>query len=122
MSLILLIDDDDSLRKMLRLTLTHFGHSVQEACNGKEAMLMFAKTPPDLVLTDLVMPEQEGIETITAIRRISPKMKIIAMSGGGRGSATDYLQMAKALGANCVLEKPFSNEALASAISETLAA
>jgi CheY-like chemotaxis protein len=118
---ILLVDDDDALRKMLRIMLTKMGHVVREARDGQVAIEMCGQEEPDLVLTDIVMPGQEGLETIFALRHSNPSVKIIAMSGGGRISSTDYLQIAKSLGARRVLAKPFSSEQLATAIGETLA-
>lgn len=121
MSRILLIDDDDALRKMLRLTLTGMGHSVVEARNGREGVALDATQQPDLVLTDIIMPDKEGIETILEIRRQHPETRIIAMSGGGRVNARDYLVMARRFGARYVLEKPFSNGEMALAIESALA-
>ena len=95
---ILLVDDDDSFRKMLRLTLTKMGYDVVEARDGKEALVLHHQLSPDLVLTDLIMPEKEGLETIEELRRVYPGIKIIAMSGGGRLSATNYLKVAKLMG------------------------
>ncbi|HLQ36671.1 MAG TPA: response regulator [Planctomycetota bacterium] len=117
---ILIIEDDDSLRKMLRLTLAKMGHTVAEAQNGKEGLAIHGKAPADIVLTDLIMPEMEGLETIMRLRRTHPGVKIIAMSGGGRGKAIDYLQAAKWMGAAQVLAKPFSEKDLAAAIEGAL--
>lgn len=119
---ILLVDDDDPFRKMLMLTLTKMGHHVMEARNGKEALKLFAHVAPDLVISDLIMPEKEGLETIGELRRKHPGVKIIAMSGGGRVSATDYLKIARALGADHVLAKPFSNDELKAAVAGLVAA
>ena len=121
MALILLIDDDDSLRSMLRLTLTDSGHTVIEARNGREGLALFPHACADLVITDIVMPESEGFEVLMTLRDKQPPVRIIAISGGGLQSPTDYLQMAKGMGAAKVLEKPFSNEALMAAIDEVLA-
>ena len=120
MARILLIDDDDSLRTMLRLTLIHFGHTVIEARNGKEGLDAFPQAKADLVITDIVMPEKEGNEVLIELRKKDPQVKIIAMSGGGRGKASDYLSVATQLGAARALAKPFSNEALMAAINEVL--
>jgi CheY-like chemotaxis protein len=120
MKRILLVDDDDSFRKMLRKTLVKMGFEVAEAHNGSEALKVFGQNSPDLVLTDIVMPEKEGLETINALRRIQAGVKIIAMSGGGRGNAMDYLNVAKMLGADRVLSKPFSNDEIATALDELL--
>lgn len=120
MSRILLIDDDASLRKMLRLTLLELGHTVIEACNGREGLQACAVTPVDLVLTDIIMPEKEGLETIMEMRRTDPHTRIVAMSGGGRMVGKDYLALARRLGANRVLEKPFTTEEMEAAIAAAL--
>ncbi|MES2693683.1 MAG: response regulator [Verrucomicrobiota bacterium] len=118
MSRILLVDDDDPLRNILRVTLEKMGHHVVEARNGKEALRLCQAEPPDIVLTDIVMPEAEGIELIGALRRFHSDVKIIAMSGGGRVSAADYLKIARHMGATIALAKPFSQEAIAAAIAK----
>ncbi len=117
---ILLVDDDDLFRKMLALMLTKMGYNVVEARNGREAVNLHRHLLPDLVLMDLIMPEKEGIETIEELRRAYPAIKIIAISGGGLGRATDYLRIAKLMGADRVLAKPFSNEAIAAALNDLL--
>lgn len=118
MARILLVDDDELLRNVLALTLRKMGHAVSEARNGREAVERCAEFLPDLLLTDLIMPEQEGLETITTIRLRHPTVKVIAMSGGGRGDATDYLNIARLLGADRTLQKPFTQEAMAQAIAD----
>lgn len=107
---ILLIDDDDDFRTMLRITLQRLGHQVVEAGDGNKGIEFHKQQHFDVVLVDLIMPEKEGMETITEMRVNRPDTKIIAISGGGRISAKDILPMAKAVGANQVLAKPFSNE------------
>jgi DNA-binding response OmpR family regulator len=119
---ILVIDDDDSVRTMLRLTLAHFGHTVIEARNGREGLDLFRRAGADLVITDIVMPDTEGLEVVMDLRRNHPAVKIIAISGGGRGSAVDYLHMAKRMGAATVLAKPFTNDVLMAAVDELLPA
>jgi CheY-like chemotaxis protein len=114
MARILLIDDDDTVRTMLRLTLVHFGHTVIEARDGKEGLELFQNTDVDLLITDIVMPEKEGLEVLMELRKRLPPVKIIAISGG------DYLQMAKLMGAAKVLAKPFSSSVLIEAIDELL--
>ncbi|WP_414665014.1 response regulator [Horticoccus sp. 23ND18S-11] len=118
MARILLVDDDELLRNVLALTLQKMGHVVVEARNGRDALELCAEGLPDLLFTDLIMPEQEGLETIATIRQLHPAVKIIAMSGGGRGDATDYLKSARLLGADRTLHKPFTQEAMARAIAE----
>ena len=120
MARILIIDDDDPLRAVLRMALEHHGHTVIEACNGQEGLELFEHADADLVITDIVMPEKEGLSVLMALRKKQPPVKVIAMSGGGRQSAVDYLRMAKMLGAAKVLAKPFSTEALVAAIDELL--
>ncbi len=120
MARILLIDDDDDLRTMLRRVLTLSGHTVVEARNGEEGLALFPQAAADLVITDIVMPGKEGLEVLMALRKKHPPVKIIAISGGGRGDATDYLHLAKQMGAARVLSKPFSNDALMSAIAAVL--
>lgn len=121
MSRILLIDDDDLVRKMLSLTLTHFGYTVIEARNGKEGLRLFQEINPDLLITDLVMPEKEGFEILMELRKHQSPVKVIVISGGVRGETATYLDIAKYLGAAKVLAKPFSNEALIAAVDELLA-
>jgi CheY-like chemotaxis protein len=116
MARILLIDDDDSVRTMLRLTLVHFGHTVIEARNGKEGLELFQHANADLLITDIVMPEKEGLEVLMELRKKHPPVTSIAISGG------DYLHMAKLMGAAKVLAKPFSTNLLIEAIDELLPA
>jgi DNA-binding response OmpR family regulator len=120
MQRILLVEDEDGLRKLLRLNLTTMGYEVSEAANGKEALALQESEPADLIITDLVMPEKEGVETIGEIRKKYPSAKIIAMSGGGRASADNYLKIAKIMGADLVMAKPFSFQDLATAVATLL--
>lgn len=121
MARILLIEDDDAVRQVVHMVLAHHGHEVLEAANGRAGVDLYACTGADLVLTDIVMPEKEGLETILELRRKHGAKKIIAMSGGGRMSPDAYLKIAQQMGATKVLLKPFSNEELLKAINETLA-
>ncbi len=113
---ILIIDDDAQIRKMLRLTLAAAGFEVAEAPDGKIAMKIMRQAPAELVVTDLIMPEKEGIETIIELKRDFPEVKIIAISGGGRIDPKDYLFLAEKLGAQITLEKPFSRKEILDAI------
>ena len=117
---ILLVDDDESFRPMLHETLERFGYEVVVAVNGNEALDRYREQPADLVLTDVIMPDKEGLETIREIRRQWPDARIIAMSGGGRTSTDNYLKMARTMGAAEVLSKPFSNRDLLAAIEAVL--
>ncbi len=118
MARILLIDDDDSVRAMLRLTLTHAGHTVIEARNGKEGLKLLPDARADLVITDLVMPEAEGFEVLMELRNMRPRVRAIVITGGVRGQVVNYLDMAIRLGAAKVLRKPFANDELMAAINE----
>ena len=117
---ILVAEDDALMRQMLRATLEQAGYVVEVAVNGREAVAHQQRAAFHILLTDLVMPEQEGLETIMEFRRNHPAVKIIAMSGGGRGNAEDYLSVAAKLGARQVLAKPFSTEVLLRAIADQL--
>ena len=121
MSRILLVDDDVPLRKMLKLSLQKMGHLVDEAGTGTEALQLCKSEPPELVITDIIMPDKEGLETIVTIRQLYPGLRIIAMSGGGRASTVDYLKIARRLGAMHTLEKPFSYEQLNAAVAKVMA-
>jgi CheY-like chemotaxis protein len=107
---ILIIDDDDGLRHMLVLMLERSGYEVVDAGDGREGLAKLQQQSFDLVVTDLIMPEQEGLETIMSIRRDYPSMKIVAMSGGSRMSPFDFLPAAKGLGAAATLKKPFGRD------------
>jgi len=119
MARILIIDDDDTLRGIITKSLTHAGHTVSQASNGRKGVALFRAEPTDLVVTDLVMPEQEGIETIKILHRDFPSVPIIAMSGGLDGSPL-YLELTRRLGAVCTLTKPFTLLQLRQAIEEIL--
>lgn len=121
MSTILLIDDDVDFRAMLSVALRQMSHEVVEAAEGAEGVGLFQSRAFDLVITDLIMPGQEGIETISVLVKLCPQVKIIAMSGGGRTSPESNLKMSKRLGAKAVLAKPFSMEDLGTAIETVLA-
>jgi CheY-like chemotaxis protein len=110
MSVILIVDDDEFIRLLLRRTLERAGYLVSEASNGREAMRLYSELKPNCVITDLVMPEQEGIETIMQMRQQSHSVPIIATSGQFDSMAAHYLKVAQSLGADAVLEKPFTVE------------
>jgi YesN/AraC family two-component response regulator len=117
---ILLIDDDDRFRKLVRVMLTTAGYDVQEAANGKIGLACYRQQRSDVVITDILMPEREGLETIRALKRLDPHIKIIAMSAGGE-ERFGYLQTAVTFGALRILHKPFSREQLLSTLIEILA-
>jgi DNA-binding response OmpR family regulator len=119
MALILIIDDDDLLRGVLAKALTHAGHSVVEAMDGQQGVEVSRVTNLDLVITDLVMPVQEGVETIVTLRKEQPRLPIIAMSGGVANSKL-YLDIAGRIGAKRLLPKPFTPAELLAAINDIL--
>ncbi len=113
---ILVIDDDHLVRYAVSKILLSYGYEVATASDGKSGMAVLRAEQPDAVITDIIMPEQEGIDTIIQIRRERPATKIIAMSGGGRIRNFDFLEMARALGADDVIAKPFEADALLSCL------
>jgi CheY-like chemotaxis protein len=117
---ILLIDDEAPVLHTLQMLLEESGYAVTVARNGKDGVTAFRTVRPDLVLTDIIMPDQEGIETIMQIRRDSPDARIIAMSGGGRIGNSDFLAIASALGANATIAKPFDVDDLLILVERTL--
>lgn len=122
MNRILLVDDDDEFRCMLRLTLVKLGHEVVEARNGDDALRLQGKAKADVLLTDLIMPEREGLETIQAFQRLHPRVKIVAMSGHGGSIGNTFLGIAKAFGATHTLTKPFSDQELSEALALAISA
>jgi YesN/AraC family two-component response regulator len=121
MARVLVIDDEKLARLTLRKILERAGHQVAEASTGTQGIEVFRKQPFDLVITDIIMPDKEGIETIRELKRDFPDVKIIAMSGGGRTQNLDFLKLATQYGAKAVLAKPFSQDALISMTNEVLA-
>lgn len=119
MARILLIEDDETLRKVYRSMLETAGHEVVEAPDGREGIRRFRETPADLIITDLLMPRQDGVETIRELRRDFPGVRIIAITGA-RGSY-NRLPAAGSLGARQTLTKPVSLDDLLRAVREVLA-
>lgn len=117
---ILVIDDEPHIRELLQIVLEGAGFEVAVAKDGNEGIKLYRKIQPDLVITDLIMPGKEGIETIREIKAENPAAKIIAVSGGGRVNANGYLQLALKLGAARSLSKPVSRENLLAAVNELL--
>lgn len=122
MANILLIDDDLQVRELLTIMLKHDKHTVVAVENGEEALKIFKARKPDLVLTDILMPKKDGIETILELLEFDENIPIVAMSGG-RGamlSSEFNLDSAKIIGANAILKKPFSHAQLQAAIQEAM--
>jgi CheY-like chemotaxis protein len=109
---ILVVDDNADMRETLRLLLRHMGYDAEAAFDGNHALEIQRARPADIVITDIFMPRKDGIETIEAFRREWPRVKIVAMSGGGEVALRDYLEVAPEIGADAVLRKPFSPESL----------
>jgi DNA-binding response OmpR family regulator len=117
---ILVIDDEQLIRLQIRNALEFEGFTVHEAANGNEGLARIAQSTPDVVITDILMPDKEGIETILELRRTHPKIRIIAISGGGRTGNKDFLRTAKHLGADRTLAKPFGLAELLRLVREVL--
>jgi DNA-binding response OmpR family regulator len=117
---ILIVEDENDLREMLKVSLTRRKFTVLEAENGKDAIIHFKPAVTDLVITDLIMPEEDGLKVIMRLREIKPSLKIIAISGGGKAGPASYLNLAKALGADVVYSKPFSVNEMIRKIEELL--
>lgn len=123
MKRILVIDDDELMRSMLSQMLGRAGYEIILAANGHEGLKQFhAHAPFDLVITDLIMPGKEGIETMMELRHDHPALPIIAISGGGRTTGRDYLPIAAQLGARRTVAKPFTRQEILEAVQDVLAA
>lgn len=118
MATILVIDDDQEVRDFLVAVLERAGHEVTTAGNGRDGVAMFREHAVQVVITDIIMPEKDGIETILDLRREHPDLKVIAISGGGRTTPENYLHSARLLGADRAMRKPFKNEEILRAIDE----
>lgn len=118
---ILVVDDEDQIRQLIRTTFEEAGYRVEEASNGKEALDQYRRTPTDLVITDILMPDQDGLECISTLRRESPNVKIIAITGGSDMiGVLGFLDVAKMLGAHRTLQKPFEMKTLLDAVDSAL--
>ena len=120
MALILIIDDEPQIRSMLKLMLERDGYEVAEAPDGIEGIRIYRQNPADLIITDLIMPNKDGIGVIIDLKKEFPNVKIIAMSGGGLNKPEGYLKGAKKLGAACTLTKPIDRDEMLRAIKEAL--
>lgn len=118
MTRILVIDDDAEIRQLLQQMLQRKGYQVLVAANGNQGTKLIQTEPIDLVITDIIMPEKEGIETIRELQRDFPHIKIIAISGGGRINAQHILEAARSFGVTHTLAKPLTQQALLGAIEQ----
>lgn len=117
---ILVIDDDELMRLTIKGALKKWGYAVSEAENGNIGVAMYKAERPDAVITDLLMPDKEGLETISDIRALDPNAKIIAMSGGGSAKNMAFLQLAQKMGAGQILSKPVKPDELIKAVRTLL--
>jgi CheY-like chemotaxis protein len=116
---ILVIDDDNAILEMISRILERESYKVLIASNGKEGIQIIKSTPEiDLVITDLIMPEKEGIETISELKKDFPHIKILAISGGSRCGTNTYLSVAKLIGADLTLSKPFGTQELLESVQK----
>jgi CheY-like chemotaxis protein len=122
MARILVIDDEELIRRLLIATLKSQGHEVLDACDGAEGLRLLQVNHPDLIITDIIMPEMDGVELLMTLRREAPNIRVIAMSGGGQFGHHATLELAEPLGAFATLHKPFAPEAVLSLVKEALAA
>jgi DNA-binding response OmpR family regulator len=120
MARILVIDDDEILNAMIVQLLSETGYEAEGVLDGRYGLSLLETKPFDLVVTDIVMPEKDGLETILAIRRKSKTVPIIAISGGGKIAPEDYLLIAQKMGADYSFQKPFNNELFLGAVRECL--
>ncbi|HEB33134.1 MAG TPA: response regulator [Spirochaetes bacterium] len=120
MALILIIEDDDQTRRVLKIMLEREGYDVLEADDGLEGIKLFRENAVDLIITDIIMFEKDGVTTIMEVRKDSPNVRIIAISGGARVGPEVYLQLAKRVGADYALTKPIDRKELLNTISELL--
>ena len=121
MARVLIIDDEEYVRMTLSQALEDEGHTVSVAVNGQEGLDRYNAETPDLVITDVLMPGKEGIETILELRKIDPKVRILVMSGGGRINNVDFLEVARTFGATAALKKPFPIDEFTRVVTECLA-
>jgi DNA-binding response OmpR family regulator len=117
---ILIVEDDRELREMIAISLKRRKFTVIEAGNGKEAIMHFKPSITDLVVTDIIMPDEDGLKVIMKLRELKPSIKVIAISGGGKAGPGSYLNLAKALGADAIFSKPFSLNDLVERIENML--
>ena len=120
MAKILIIDDEKPIREALSALAIAAGHEPLCAADGRQGMAKFASFQPDLVITDILMPEQEGVETINELRKLSPDLPIIAISGGGRAGSMSFLKIAERFGANRTIAKPFAASVIMAAFNDLL--
>lgn len=122
MTSILVVDDDGPFREAVSRALRAEGHAVEVAADGAQALQRLKVQAPNILITDIIMPNADGIELITAVKKTYPAVQILAMSGRGNLGALDLLDLASMLGADAILAKPLSTEDLLEKVAELLAA
>jgi CheY-like chemotaxis protein len=115
---ILIIEDEESVRALLRFALTQVGYVIREAGNGRQGITAFRQAPTDLVITDIFMPDRDGLEVIETLRRMRPHVKILAISGAS--GTMDYFGQATSVGGVAVLRKPFAMPTLLKTVAALL--
>lgn len=118
---VLVVDDNPDMRSFVKLVLERAGYEAQVAADAQGALDLHRERPADVLITDIFMPESDGIELIARFKSGFPQVKIIAMSGGGHVSKKDYLPVAKTIGADGVLQKPFAAETLLRMLQDLVA-
>jgi CheY-like chemotaxis protein len=122
MATILVIDDNPEFREILRIHLEANGHRTVLAGNGEQGLALLEREAIDIVLTDILMPQRDGVEVLRETKRRWPGLPVIAISGGGWIGATELLGMAERLGADNILQKPVRRDDLIKAVDEALTA
>jgi CheY-like chemotaxis protein len=120
MAKILVIEDDPQMRQLLRRALEGAGHEVIDAENGAKGLKRFGEGRTDLVVTDIIMPDKEGIQTIIELKQSDPSIKVLGISGGGRTENLEFLRIARRSGADRVMAKPFRTADFVKAVTELL--
>jgi DNA-binding response OmpR family regulator len=115
---VLVVDDNEDMRVTVQALLQADGFDVVVAADGEAALALHRKSPADVVITDLFMPDKDGIETIIELRKLSPLVKIVAISGWTSAQGSDYLQVAREIGASVTLQKPFDPQELSRVVRE----
>lgn len=120
MATILVVDDDRQVCALLKQVLEEQGYAVESALNGMEGIRGYRNHPADLIILDILMPEKEGLETILDLRREFPNVKIIAMSGGSERAKLNLLDLARRLGAQYTINKPFQLQTMTDLVKKAL--
>ena len=118
MAAILMVDDDAAFRTAVKRALSGAGHRVEEAADGRQALKALKAAQPDVVITDIIMPDSDGIELIAAVKKAHPGVRVLAISGRGNMGPLDLLKMASVVGADATLSKPLTGDDLLEAVEK----